>query len=148
MAASAGTDSRLRWVSSPICSSRRTSIPTRKKKNTIRPSLTQYRSDSVTPAGPKRTENSVSQNRSYDSPHGELAHSRASTVAITSSAALAASVAMNRRTGADSWAIRCLELDRVVVRADVTEPSYPADVTTVVGRHPGSPRVLLAQRTT
>ena len=60
-AASAGTVIVRRSASSPIASSRRTSIPTTRKNRNIRPSLTQWRRSMESTASPTLTVTSVVQ---------------------------------------------------------------------------------------
>ena len=64
MAASTGMRRCRRSVSSPIASSRRISRPTTKKKNTMRPSLTQWRRSSVSVWSPRRIDSSVDHSSS------------------------------------------------------------------------------------
>ena len=59
--ATSGTVARWASVSPPISSSRRSSRPTTKKKNTIRPSLTQCRRSSDSSSPPRRSASSVCQ---------------------------------------------------------------------------------------
>jgi hypothetical protein len=68
----------------------------------MRPSLIQWARSIWRPASPSTTEASVAHNASYAPDQGELAHSKATTVALTMSSALPDSVARNRRSGSDS----------------------------------------------
>jgi hypothetical protein len=76
------------------------SSPTTRKKNVIRPSLTQCRRSSEMPSPPRRIESSVVQSDSYESDQGEFAHANAATVAHSNTTAPADSVLRKSLTGA------------------------------------------------
>ena len=96
-AASTGTRTVRRSRSSPTVTSRVTSRPTTRKNSAISPSSTQCRRSMVSSAEPTRIPASVAHSRSYASAQGEFAHSKASTVAATSSRLEPISVARNSR---------------------------------------------------
>src|SRR4051812_13636354 len=95
-----GIATRERSRSCPRSSSRRASSPTTRKNSVISPEFTQPRRSIVTPESPRRIESTVRQNDSYESDHGEFAHTRAATVAPSSAVAPAVSVLRKSRSGA------------------------------------------------
>ncbi len=78
--------------SSPSTNSRLISNPTTKKKTAISPSLTNSRRSRLRLNGPTSIENCVCQNDWYASLQGELATTRATAVAASSTTPPAASV--------------------------------------------------------
>ena len=81
--------------SSPMSNSRRTSRPTTKKKNVIRPLFTQPTRSIVTPEPPSWTDNVVCQTAWYETP-ATFAQTSAAMVAASNTAALPLSVDRNR----------------------------------------------------
>ena len=76
------------------------SSPTTRKKNVISPEFTHSRSSSEMPSPPSWIESVVVQTDSYESGHGEFAHSSAATVAPSITTAPPDSVLRKLRTGA------------------------------------------------
>ena len=101
-AAIAGSAATRRSRKSPVTSSRLISRPTTRKNRAISASLTKCCRSSWIPMDPIRISTELCQNRKYVAPHGELAHARPMAAATTRTMPPAASVAMNRRTGAGS----------------------------------------------
>ena len=97
-AAATGSVTARRSRSSPVTISRLISRPTTKKNTAIRPSSTRARQSSCSPA----TSNGSSrcQNEAQPSRHGELASTRLTTVAISSTMPPADSTWTNRTIGA------------------------------------------------
>src|SRR6266576_5826479 len=99
--ATSGSANRRRSLSSPRSNSRRASRPTTKKKNVIRPLLTQSRRSSVNPAWPMRIASSVVHTDSYEWA-STLTQTSAAATAPRSAAAPALSVSRNSRSGVGS----------------------------------------------
>src|SRR3954453_12833469 len=99
-AATTGIETRERSRSWPRSSSRLASRPTTRKNSVIRPWLTQSRRSIAIAWSPTRIDSTVRQNDSYESDHGEFAHTSAATVAPSSAAAPAVSVLRKARSGA------------------------------------------------
>src|SRR3954447_20511142 len=114
-AATTGIATRERSRSWPRSSSRLASRPTTRKKSVIRPSLTQPRRSIAIAWSPTRIDSTVPQNDSYESDHGEFAHTSAATVAPSSAAAPAVSVLRKSRSGAAR------------LRAHAVRPVWPAE---------------------
>ena len=108
--ASIGNASRRRSRSSPMSNSRRSSNPTTRKKNVMRPLLTQNRRSCATRQSPNWTEKEVLHSDSYDDVC-RLAHTRAANAAITTTRAPPVSVCRKARSGA-------LKRPSQVVRSD------------------------------
>ena len=102
-AARSGRTNRLRSRSSPRSNSRRASSPTTKKKNVIRPLLTQCRRSREMPCPPRSIERVVLQKRSYDDASA-FAHASATIAATRRIAAPPVSVRRNSRSGV--WMLR------------------------------------------
>jgi hypothetical protein len=83
-----------------------------KKNKAIRPSLTQCPRSSASSEEPTLIVASVLHSDSYDSDHGELAHTRATSVAPRRSPALPASVSRNVRRGPVSCPSRIVRRGR------------------------------------
>src|SRR3954454_18577230 len=96
--ASRGRAKRRRSRSSPMSNSRRASSPTTKKKNVIRPSLTQWRTSCERACPPRRNDRFVDQTRSYEDA-SMFTQARAVIVAARRKAALPVSVPRNSRNG-------------------------------------------------
>src|SRR4051794_4133448 len=96
--ATSGSARRERSRRSPRSNSRRAPSPTTKKKNVMRPLLTQSRSSRETLQSPSRMLSSVLQKAWYDEAE-TLAHSSATSVPARRKAALPASVVRNRCNG-------------------------------------------------
>src|SRR3954447_15272257 len=90
---------RRRSRSSPVSISRLASSPTTRKKNVIRPLLTQCRRSCEIPECPTWIESFVVQTDSYELDQGEFAHRSAATAAHNSTTALPVSVLRKSRTG-------------------------------------------------
>src|SRR3954454_984175 len=114
-AATTGIATRERSRSWPRSSSRLASRPTTRKNSVIRPWLTQSRRSIAIAWSPTRIDSTVRQNDSYESDHGEFAHTSAATVAPSSAAAPAVSVLRKSRSGAAR------------LRAHAVRPVWPAE---------------------
>ena len=113
--------------SSPATSSRLISRPTTKKKMAIRPSFTQWVRSSRTEKLPMVTAISVCQKSTYDWSHGELAHTRAMTVAARRKTPPAASTSRNDASGRPSVRARGRSDSSQVARngLDLVDTSAP-----------------------
>ena len=99
-AATTGTTRLRRSRSWPITSSRLASSPTTRKNSVIRPWLTHSRRFSSSSWSPSRIASWVDHTDSYESDHGEFAHTSAATAATSSAIAPPVSVRRKSRSGA------------------------------------------------
>ena len=100
IAAAMGRVARRSVASSPTRISRLISRPTTRKNTAIRPSLTQWRSDSDRCRPPRSMASSVPHRSAYADANGEFAHNSATAAAAMRSTPLEALARENSRNGA------------------------------------------------